>query len=326
MYNLKITSDQGKDDTSANRSSSSKPTGTPRTDKDFRKILSEKDDRQKEENEDPTNAKLAGPVDNAVFEEIAYSDKTKKQKQPSLFDLSKSKVKKQGDDETSDVANMASADELPMESSNSIFKNLALKEKSKGAEDLELANKEMGDIDERKNKITSRFSQESIDLSYVNPLAVNNTSVAEIGDQKLGQTTASQRLTMQQLVDAVVKAISTVEAEGKTDTVVTLRHPPMFAGANIVLTSYETAKGEFNIRFENLTQQAKSFMDMQQNQDSLLSSLQQKGYAVHIVVATTQTETPNITTNPQQTREDNPDQQQQRQEQQRRRQQDEEQA
>lgn len=325
MYNLKITSDQGKDDTSSNRTSSSKPTGTPRTDKDFRKILGDKDDRQNDENDDPKNAQALGPGDSAVFEEIAYNEKTKKQKQPSLFDLSKSKVKKDGDDEASDVAKMASADELPTESSNSIFRNLALKEKagqSKGAEDLELAGK-MGDIDEHKDKITSRFSQDSMDLSFVNPLALNNTTVAEIGDQKLGQATSSQRLTMQQLVDAVVKAIATVEAEGKTDTIVTLTHPPMFAGANIVLTSYETAKGEFNIRFENLTQQAKSFMDMQQNQDSLLSTLQQKGYAVHIVVATTQTETPHLTPNPQQTREDNPDQQQQ-QEQERRRQQDEE--
>lgn len=328
MYNLKITPDEDKNNISSSRTSSSKPSGAPRSDKDFKKILGEKDSRQDDDEKDPRNAKFLAGLDGTVeYEEIANAEAPPK-KQPSLFDLSKGKVKKNADDETSDVVNMASAEELPMESPNSIFKNLALREKAgaaKGEGQLERAGKKMDDFESDEGKTPTRFPQESIDLTYVNPLALSTKAISEVGDQKLEQASSS-KLTMQQLVDAVVKAIATAESQGKTDTVVTLKHPPMFAGSNIVLTSFESAKGEFNIRFENLTQQAKAFMDMQQNQDSLLSTLQQKGYAVHIVVATTQIETPQIVADAQQTSREQQQQQEQRQQQQGRRQKEEEEA
>lgn len=312
MSNLKINPDQGKDDTSATRASRSKPSGTPNSNKDFKTILGEKDRGGGGQNS--KNTKQADLDSALAYEEFA-SEENEKQQQPSLFDLSKGMIKKNAYEETADVVNMASADEMPVESPNSIFKNLALKEKAeKNAKgQLEDAGQKMGASDPDKGKTPSRFPQESIDLSYVNPLALNTQSVTEIGDQKLENAMPSQKLTTQQLVDAIVKAITTIEAQGKTDTVITLKQPPMFAGSTIVLTSYESAKGEFNIRFENLGQQAKSFMDMQQNQDSLRFALQQKGYALHILVATTQIESPQIVSNPQQpSREQNPEDQQQK--------------
>lgn len=329
MYNFKITPDQGKDDTSTNRTSSSKPSGAPRSDKDFKRILSEKDKEQDEDDKESKNAKFSTALDGKTieYEEIAYAQENIKKKQPSLFDLSKGKINKNANDKTNDiaendVAEMASSDELPMESPNSIFKNLALKEKAgqskKGEEKLERSTRKMGDFEAEEGKISSRFSQETTDLSYVNPLALNTAPIADIG-QKLDKVNPSYKMTTQQLVDAIVKAISTVETQGKTDTVVTLKQPPMFAGTNVVLTSYETAKGEFNIRFENLTAQAQTFMDMQQNQESLRFALQQKGYAVHIIVATTQIESPQIAANPQQPSRDGSSQEQPQQQQQGRR-------
>lgn len=330
MYNLKITSDQGKDD-STSRTSSSKPSGAPRSNKDFKKILGNKDDRNDDDNQDDKNSKALAALEGKVeHEEVAQVEDIPK-KQPSLFDLSKGKIKKNADDETSDVAKMASADELPMESPSSLYKNLALKGKagqSKGAEgSLERSGKKSDALAGDEVKTPNTFPRESIDLSYVNPLAFQTTSIASIGDQKLEHMMPSQKMTTQQLVDAIVKAITTIESQGHTDTVVTLKEPPMFSGANIVLTSFETAKGEFNIRFENLTQQAKSFMDMQQNQDSLRLALEQKGYAIHILVATTQIESPQIATNQQQQlRDGNPQQEQQDQQGRRRRQKEEEEA
>ncbi len=319
MDNLKVNSNQDKDKISSNSTSSSKPTGTPSSDKDFKKILGGKGNRQDSEKD---SRKFSAGLDGTIeYEELAQAEENVKSQQPSLFDLSKNRIKKDSNDETADVVKMASADELPLESPTSIFKNLALKEKAKisDAKEEDVSQK-MGNVDLEKSKPVNRFPQESIDLSYVNPLAINTNSIAEANNQKLETAVSSQKMTMQQLVDEIVKAIVTVESQGKTDTVVTLKQPPMFADANIILTSYETAKGEFNIRFENLTQEAKAFMDMQQNKESLFSALQQKGYAVHIIVATTQIETPQIAaSNPQQTSRDSQEQQQQGQQQQGRR-------
>jgi hypothetical protein len=338
MNNIKITADQGKDDASTNRTSNVKPSGKPNSDKDFKKIMSKKDNRRDSETNDSEDFKTAmeGPID---YDAIASADENAREQQPSLFDLSKATVKKfpgevavkkNPNEETADVINMASADELPMDSPSSVLKNLALKEKgsSKGGEGkLERASKKMDNLETEEDKIPTRFPQESIDLSYVNPLAYQTTSIEAVGDQKIAAPMPTQKLTMQQLVDAVVKAVSTVETQGKTDTVVTLKQPPMFAGSNIVLTSYESAKGQFNISFENLTQQAQTFMNMQQNKDSLLFALQQKGYSVHILAATTQIETPVLAPNPAQpSRDQNPQQQGQQQGRQQQRQKDEEEA
>lgn len=327
MHNLKISSDQGKDDTSTNRTSAQKPSGAPNSNKDFKKIMGEKDRGQDDGSQNRRNANLSADLDSAVdTEEIAFTEENQKQQQPSLFDLSKGILKKNANDATADVINMASSDELQMESPSSIFKNLTLKEKAAQAKGAN-SGKGINDLEaDGGKKSPTRFPQESIDLSYVNPLALNTTSISQIGDQKLENMPSSQKMTTQQLVDAIVKAITTIETQGKTDTVVTLKQPPMFAGANVVLTSYESAKGEFNIRFENLTQQAKSFMDMQQNQDSLRFALQQKGYAVHILVATTLIESPQMAANPQQTSRDQNQQEEEQKKQQGRPQQDDEEA
>jgi hypothetical protein len=290
MYNFKITGDQNKDNVTISRASNSKPSGA--SSRDFQKVLGEKERRQKEEEEDSKKAKTVDP--SFETEALLLAEEIPSPKQPSLFDLSKEVVKKKNESETSEVAKMVSSDELPMESPNGLYKNLALKEKasrSKTGEGMwEESHKDKVEAHEDKKPI--RFSQEAGDLSHVNPLALNVSSSSQSHNQNLETNMPSQKLTTQQLIDAIVKAITTIDSQGKTDTIVTLKHPPMFAGANLVLTSYESAKGEFNIRFENLTQGAKSFMDMQQNQQSLLSSLNEKGYTVHMVVATTQIETP----------------------------------
>jgi hypothetical protein len=89
----------------------------------------------------------------------------------------------------------------------------------------------------------------------------------------------------------MVKQLSIVSDpnSGKTETTLALKHPPLFAGANLTVTAFKSAKGEFNITFENLTPHAKQLIDLAENQNILRNSLEQKGYMVHIVVATTTT-------------------------------------
>jgi hypothetical protein len=79
----------------------------------------------------------------------------------------------------------------------------------------------------------------------------------------------------------------TVDKHGQTDTVITLKYPPLFQDAKIIVTSFDSAKGEFNISFENLTQAAQLLLDKEENRQSLLSALEKRGYNVHILSTTT---------------------------------------
>lgn len=137
----------------------------------------------------------------------------------------------------------------------------------------------------KKDKFTTRFSTEQSDLSYVNLLAVNPQPVAAV-DVK------SDKLIMpvkdvQEIINQLVESIYSIRESGKTDMAITLKHPPLLEGAQLIVTSFDSAKGEFNISFENLTQAAKNVLDLRANQDSLLHALEQKGYAVHIITTTT---------------------------------------
>ncbi len=100
---------------------------------------------------------------------------------------------------------------------------------------------------------------------------------------------SQQASPIQKVVEKLVSEIQMIEAQGKTNTVVTLNQPGIFKGANLVITSFESAKGEFNLSFENLTQQGKLLLES--NMDSLKQNLEQKGYVTHIITTTTMEET-----------------------------------
>lgn len=138
-----------------------------------------------------------------------------------------------------------------------------------------------------------RFGTEQADLSYVNPLVTGSGTVAA-ADVRSAEAKANPN--MQRIIDQLVDKVYMMQVDGKSEMTITLKHPPLFEGANLVVTSFDSAKGEFNISFENLTQAAKKVLDMQVNQESLRHGLELKGYMVHIVTTTTQIENrvPNI--------------------------------
>ncbi|MBA3237825.1 MAG: hypothetical protein H0T62_05665 [Parachlamydiaceae bacterium] len=90
---------------------------------------------------------------------------------------------------------------------------------------------------------------------------------------------------MQLLIAQILKEISVVSTGDKTETTLILKHPPIFDGAQVVITGFGSAKGELNISFGNLTQNAQNVV--QQQQQLLLTALETKGYHVHIFTATT---------------------------------------
>lgn len=116
---------------------------------------------------------------------------------------------------------------------------------------------------------------------------------------------------LHEIVQKIIKELHAIELKGKTDTIVTLTHPPMLKDANLVLTSFNSARGEFNIAFENLTQQAKTFLDSNHHLEILKMNLEQKGYIAHIITTTTLIENRPFYPGQPQTRGDERNQQQQ---------------
>lgn len=100
----------------------------------------------------------------------------------------------------------------------------------------------------------------------------------------------SVQSTMKELAGKLVEAIHVMKKDGLTETIVTLKSPPLFSGATITLTEFSHAKGEFNIRFANLSQQAKTFLDEQLSQGSLNKHMEGKGVVIHMVATSTQPE------------------------------------
>ncbi|GAB4233767.1 MAG: hypothetical protein Tsb0021_12880 [Chlamydiales bacterium] len=120
-------------------------------------------------------------------------------------------------------------------------------------------------------------------------------------EQPQGLQTATQMLTpaqkaekadqlkqIQEIANQIVDKVHTIRQEGKTDTILTLRYPPIFAGAQLRITAYDQARGEFNIAFSQLSYQAKALIDSAEIQQQLHRSLEQKGYVAHILIATTE--------------------------------------
>ena len=137
---------------------------------------------------------------------------------------------------------------------------------------------------------TTKFSQEQPDLAYVNPMrmGVQATSTNTGSGVQLERPSLSPD--MLKLIDHMVEQITTLTNEGKTDTSIILKNPPMFDGANLKLTSFDSARGEFNISFENLKPEALRLL--QGSMDSLKMAMNDKGFTVHIMTATTIAEAP----------------------------------
>lgn len=140
-----------------------------------------------------------------------------------------------------------------------------------------------------KENVPNPFPQEHVDLSSINPQGLI-TPVAGIDVSNTINTAAAPKpmpasATMYVLLDVLVKEISTMTLGDKTETTITLQRPPLFANAQVQITTFGSAKGELNITFANLTQNAQHVIEQQQQ--NLLLALETKGYNVHILTATT---------------------------------------
>lgn len=97
-------------------------------------------------------------------------------------------------------------------------------------------------------------------------------------------------INLQEIVDQILDNIYTLKVNGQTETVMTLRQPPIMEGSTLTLTSFDTARGQFNVTFSDLSAAAKDLIDNQMAQRTLQRALEEKGYTIHIVIVSTGSE------------------------------------
>jgi hypothetical protein len=149
-------------------------------------------------------------------------------------------------------------------------------------------------VGQKKENVVNPYAREKQDISAVNPQGmiqpVNPMEVA--GSVAAAPKPVQASATLQALIEQLVKEITVMTKEDKTETTLTLSQPPLFAGAQVTMTGFDSARGQVNITFANLTQNAQVIV--QQQQQNLLAGLEAKGYQVHIFVATTAVNEPVI--------------------------------
>jgi hypothetical protein len=278
----------------------------PKGTKDFKKVLEESSEDSKKDDED-------------AIAEASGRDAQAEEGLPSLLSLAaKQKHKFLDDEDVPEYAQGEAGEKLVADGKTDKTKKMpskysvgereassgkeemvaqdapkaSLKEKVTDKEDSEHPLSAFKDVQgkDKKEKGFSQFTQDQSDLSYLSPQqgSLEGAAAAQAADVK----PASRASYIQDIVNQMVAKLQTARTEGKTDTIITLKQPPMFDGANLIVTSFDSAKKEFNIAFENLSPQAKQMLDLQQNRNDLKLALEEKGYGVHIIVTTTEVEHP----------------------------------
>jgi hypothetical protein len=274
--------------------------------KDFKKVLSKSSKEGREDSESKKKGTIKPFTDETpvYVEEVDVKPSKDDEENASdvasmsLFDLSKKtaqpKVKEPGEK----VASRAPVEEVvaKVQSPSDLFKSQATPKKKFAVDTLasQVSDKEIKTampIEKKGEKFT--YTQEQPDLSYVNPFAAvvaPQQVAAPVSETKIERPTPITTAEMTLLVEQLVKKMYTVTQKGQTDTVMTLDHLPLFKDARVVVSSFETARGQFNITFENLSQAAQRLLDLEENRRVLLNSLEAKGYNVQIFTTTTQIE------------------------------------
>lgn len=283
------------------RSEKNRPSKAPN--KDFQKVLS-KDDQEKDE-ESPSkdiakeDKSLKTKEFQAEIEKPLENEASQTTKGVSLFDLAASpetpiteidKVLK------TEEASFGLPEDVQKGSVHAFINEYGQKKEERLNRPLISQTEISSELYENKNSQKTLQKPSNLEDDQTNPLLSIFTLAPQTTAPILHPT---ERLSVshahiKEMIDQIIAKLYTIETKGKTDTLITLKHPPLFAGSSVVITSFNTAKGEFNITFENLTQAAKAILDRIENQNALISALDQKGYTVHIITATTLAETQNL--------------------------------
>jgi len=94
---------------------------------------------------------------------------------------------------------------------------------------------------------------------------------------------------IQTIINQIVKHMTVTTTSSQVDTRMTIKNLDGFKGVTVTVTSFPTARGEINIIFENLTQEGKNILDLDENRAILKQGLDQKQFTVHMITTTTST-------------------------------------
>ncbi len=89
------------------------------------------------------------------------------------------------------------------------------------------------------------------------------------------------------LIDQMTKAVTTITSPDQTTTTISLKYPPIFNGASLQITEYDSAQKQFNITFTDLSPDARRLIESQQNQSNLRQNLIEKGYTIQMITVET---------------------------------------
>jgi hypothetical protein len=95
--------------------------------------------------------------------------------------------------------------------------------------------------------------------------------------------TVGNRSDIRALAEKMVDQIQVIVKTDVSETTVTLKGPNTFAGAEITVKEFNSAKGEFNVEFTGLKAEGKELLDMPLNQDGLRAAMVERGFALHII-------------------------------------------
>jgi len=306
-----------------------RPIGAPNTAKDFKKILSSKDKKGSKKGESqvaqktPFGAKMEEVGERQEgdgSDEIAFNNNKSKKSEPvfSLFDLQKnapalveehpaqlspppavSSVQQTTDDASSakttespfHLASKAAKKEMPR---SPFAPDFHAEKKAAVNEDLATPVSEPAERveDPKTNRLSTHYMEDRPNYAFVNPFAaaMQTTPAIEPVSSNKVQQAMPVKTQMAEIARQLIEKMYIVERSGNTDTIIELKYPPLFQGANLTVTSYDSAKGELNISFTGLTQEAQKMIDDRNNQINLLAVLHDKGYNVHIISTSTRVE------------------------------------
>lgn len=112
----------------------------------------------------------------------------------------------------------------------------------------------------------------------------HSTPVSSVSGSTFGN------LKLLEFADKLVKKITVMKSSGRTEITLTLKNMSLFQGGVVKVIEHDSSRGQYNIMFSNLTQQAHALVTSRHAEVILKQSLEAKGFSFHIISATTEPE------------------------------------
>ncbi|HRD55403.1 MAG TPA: hypothetical protein PLC42_03295 [Parachlamydiaceae bacterium] len=168
----------------------------------------------------------------------------------------------------------------PLKENASFASGTSLEKSTDSEEEMKM------DLLTRKGQPNSEYETNQPDISFLNP-GQNPVNPINLNTSQKVEQTVSIGSPIEIAVSELTDKLMIVQTKGQTDMVVQLNAPGTFQGTIVVISEFDSAKGQLNLAFENLKNEAKLLLDSVSNRESLLTALSEKGYIVQQFTTTT---------------------------------------